>query len=148
MIWRQHIHKVVPAPGWFRIWKCWSLRRGENRSTRGVLVFPWSLDIFKSEGGLSFMFSILFFFFFILPGTVLSLNWEYIVFQEWWKTLSCFWKVLLKRWSLEYQGVSVVCLARSSHQSLRTYYTICITSPSKEKARTFYLFPFHWCNFF
>ena len=89
-----------------------------------------------------------FFFFFILPGTVLSLNWEYIVFQEWWKTLSCFWKVLLKRWSLEYQGVSVVCLARSSHQSLRTYYTICITSPSKEKARTFYLFPFHWCNFF
>ena len=31
-----------------------------------------------------------FFFFFILPGTVLSLNWEYIVFQEWWKTLSCF----------------------------------------------------------
>ena len=64
MIWRQHIHKVVPAPGWFRIWTCWSLRGGENRSTRGVLVFPWSLDIFKSEGGLSFMFSILFFFFF------------------------------------------------------------------------------------
>ena len=41
-----------------------------------------------------------------------------------------------------YQGFCVVYLARSSYQSLRTY-TIWM-----EKARTFYMFPFHWCNFF
>ena len=86
------------------------------------------------------MFSILFF---ILPGRVVSLNWEYIVFEESWKTLSSFGKVFIEKMIIRIpmQGVCVVFLARSSHQSLRSY-TISITAPSKEKARTFMCFLF------
>ena len=53
MIWRQHIHKVFPGPGWFRIWKCWSLRRGENRRTQSTrfslkfgYLYKWGWTIF------------------------------------------------------------------------------------------------------
>ena len=44
MIWRQHIHKVVPAPGWFRIWKCWSLRRGKS----GYLEYSFFPEVWIS----------------------------------------------------------------------------------------------------
>ena len=39
--------------------------------------------------------------------------------------------------------LGVLYHAWSSHQSLRTS-TVCITALSKEKARKFYVFPFHW----
>ena len=135
---------MVPGPGWFRIWKCWSLRRGQNRSTRGVLVFPWSLDIFISEGGLSFVFSILFFFFhFTRHSAFIELG--IYCFLRVVEDFELFLKSFIEKMIIRIPRC--LCVLYLAHQSLRTS-TICITAPSKEKARTFYMFPFHWCNFF
>ena len=70
--------------------------------------------------------------------------WKYIVFEESWKTFSCFWKVLIGNMILRItRCLGVLYHAWSSHQSLRTS-TVRITALSKEKARKFYVFPFHW----
>ena len=70
--------------------------------------------------------------------------WKYIVFEESWKTFSCFWKVLIGNMILRItRCLGVLYHACSSYQSLRTS-TVRITALSKEKARKFYVFPFHW----
>ena len=85
------------------------------------------------------------FFFLIFSSTTFTKFGEIIiVFKESCKTLRCFWKVLVRKMIVRISR----CLyhARSRHQSLRTS-TIYITAFSKEKARTFYIFPCHWCYY-
>ena len=139
---------MVPGPGRFGIWKCWSLRRGENRSTRSTR-FPWSLDIFKSEGGLSFMFSILFFFFFHFTRHSAFIELGIYCFSRVVEDFELFLKSVIEKMIIRIPRC-FCCVSCPEQPSVleNIYYTICITSPSKEKARTFYLFPFHWCNFF
>ena len=146
MIWRQHIHKVVPGPGWFRIWKCWSLRRGENRRTRSTrfslkfgYLYKWGWTIFC-------VFYPFFFSFYQAHCAFIELG--IYCFLRVVEDFELFLKSFIEKMIIRIpRCLCVLYLAQSSHQSLGTS-TICITAPSKEKARTFYMFPFHWCNFF
>ena len=69
--------------------------------------------------------------------------WKNIVFEESCKTLSCFWNFLIGKMIVRISR----CMyhARSSHQTLRTSTVYVNYRFFKEKAKTFYVFPFHWC---
>ena len=61
------------------------------------------------------------------------------------KNLTRLWVVFKRldseRWSLEYQGV---CITPGTTISTWERLGVCMTTFSKEKARIFYMFPFHW----